>query len=166
MVLSFSWLFYTQSVRWKQLHFCLSPCLFAQSCRKSVTFPFTPLLLPPCCPGPVASLWAFPSSPYYPAASLTLIRLRAKAYSSWGMMWEEMEMGGFKRNRLQSILILLLPSGRGLGGAGAARAHQLQADNARLLRLPKQGLPASSTQVCSLSPQLPLACLFLPPTRL
>lgn len=81
------------------------------------------------------------------------------------MMWEEMEIGGSKRNMLQSIFILLLPSGRGLGSAGAARTQQLQRRQCPAAQT-HQTSPASSH--ASLQPAglgCPLVCLFLTPIR-
>jgi len=83
-------------------------------------------------------------------------------------MWEAMEMGGWERNRLQSIFALPLPAGRRLGTAGAARGQQLQRGQrwARASLGPAKPVPTSShTSLqlaalgCSLSLFLPLMSL-------
>lgn len=73
-------------------------------------------------------------------------------------------VGGSKRSRLQSISILLVPPGRGLGGAGAARAQQLQGrqwdGSGKTLPSTKHVPPAPSHT--ALQPWLP-PCWLIPP---
>lgn len=135
-------------------------CLYLCTVFQGIYYLSIPLLLPPCCPGPVASLIL--PSPLYPGACLTVIRLRfrlkwdgprptpAVGWRGKKRRWEDSRETGCRA--FSSCCCCHL--GGGWGVLVLPGLHRYREDNAQLHRLAKWALPASSCTVCSLSPQL------------